>query len=157
MTPHALRASPHRCLLCAGCCDAVLPFNRDACAGWGDNRQGQLGLGRGSSSRVHEPAQVRGLPRIVALAAGDAHTLAVSEEGEVLAWGGNGSGQTGVPPDGACQTRTSLRCLCLCSTAVFSLFWPSVKHIYNCAGRHSGKRLPVSACSWTLPALLKAP
>ena len=58
---------------------------------WGDNRDGQLG--DGTTTGRHTPVQVRGvdnngfLENIVAVAAGNMHTLALQEDGTVLEWG----------------------------------------------------------------------
>lgn len=66
---------------------------------WGDNTQGQLGLGD-SIARRH-PEEVRGpggvgiLNRIVAIAAGNDHSLALRNDGTVLAWGQGLFGQLG--------------------------------------------------------------
>ncbi len=61
---------------------------------WGRNDMEQLGHSSGVS-KVEAPKVVE-LPRkIVAIAAGDHHTLAVDENGQVWAWGRNIYGQTG--------------------------------------------------------------
>jgi alpha-tubulin suppressor-like RCC1 family protein len=61
---------------------------------WGDNYWGQLGNpSAGSFSAV--PVQVSGLTDIVAIAAGDQHSLAVTQTGAVWAWGANDYGQLG--------------------------------------------------------------
>lgn len=75
------------------------PANRDSflgahIAGWGDNTHGQVGT-NSTAAQVPEPTRIRGLPKIVKVSAGDRHALAVSDEGEVLAWGANHSGQLG--------------------------------------------------------------
>jgi alpha-tubulin suppressor-like RCC1 family protein len=58
--------------------------------GWGDDFQGQLGNGSNEDSTTAVP--VIGLTsRVVAIAAGKAHSLAISAEGFVWAWGDNGS------------------------------------------------------------------
>lgn len=70
---------------------------------WGSNREGQLGVGArgdaaaptlvaGPSSAAAEPAARR---RIVAIAAGARHSVAVNDGGQVLAWGWNLHGQCG--------------------------------------------------------------
>ena len=38
-----------------------------------------------------------GLSNVVAIAAGESHSLALTAEGRVVAWGGNYYGQTNVP------------------------------------------------------------
>ncbi len=66
---------------------------------WGSNARGQLGNGTTSKSAI--PLQVLGhagtghLENIVAIAAGSCHSLAVTEDGAVWAWGDNSCGQLG--------------------------------------------------------------
>jgi alpha-tubulin suppressor-like RCC1 family protein len=63
---------------------------------WGDNNAGQLGIGHaGGLSRI--PVRVH-LPRgvkVVSASAGQAHSLALTSTGRVLAWGDNSQGQLG--------------------------------------------------------------
>ncbi|HLH23916.1 MAG TPA: hypothetical protein VK066_15440 [Chloroflexota bacterium] len=62
---------------------------------WGDNTAGQLGsetLAFGNSSF---PVQVTGLENVTFVAAGGDHSLAVTADGTVWAWGSNSSGQLG--------------------------------------------------------------
>ncbi len=62
---------------------------------WGANDRGQLGTG-GAGPDVSAPAEVAGLPGpAIAVAAGGAHTCASLEDGRVLCWGANESGQLG--------------------------------------------------------------
>ena len=61
---------------------------------WGSNFQGQLG--RQSDSVLNQtPARIEVLPKITHLATGKNHTLALSDKGEVWAWGANTAGQLG--------------------------------------------------------------
>jgi Regulator of chromosome condensation (RCC1) repeat len=64
---------------------------------WGANESGELGIGITSDSRapvrVHFPD---GTPRIVMIAAGGAHSLAVDANGNLWAWGSNRRGQLGI-------------------------------------------------------------
>lgn len=69
---------------------------------WGCNSEGQLGDGTTISRR--EPRVVWGLPCIVSIAAGGAHSLALASDGTVWAWGANDLGQLG---DGSAITRSS--------------------------------------------------
>lgn len=63
---------------------------------WGDNTFGQLGHSL-DNSMSKLPQEVVGLTtRIIAIAAGDNHTLAVDESGQVWAWGRNAFGQLGL-------------------------------------------------------------
>ena len=63
---------------------------------WGSGNDGQLGnghLGRGVHSAI--PVQVLGLSRIIGIAAGSGHCLAVRSDGSLWAWGRNKDGQLG--------------------------------------------------------------
>jgi len=61
---------------------------------WGDNTFGQLGNGTvGPDNPL--PAPVTGLTGVVAIAAGNFHSLALLSDGTVRAWGLNSSGQLG--------------------------------------------------------------
>jgi len=65
---------------------------------WGSNRSGQLGLGRAQAGAcVGVPALVQALGgvKVAAVALGAEHTLALSEAGEVFAWGASGNGRLG--------------------------------------------------------------
>ncbi|SEL27203.1 RCC1 domain-containing protein [Paenibacillus sp. OK003] len=69
--------------------------------GWGNNSYGQFGDGTLQDS--YTPVQVKGptgegfLDQIVAIRSGGSHTLALRVDGTVWSWGGNYSGQLGVP------------------------------------------------------------
>lgn len=61
---------------------------------WGFNDCGQLGLGV-SASDIILPFQVSSLSNVVAIAAGEKHSVAVKSDGTVWAWGTNYRGQLG--------------------------------------------------------------
>jgi len=61
---------------------------------WGYNSNGQLGGGELGSVRM-VPGQVAGLIGIVQVAAGNWHSLAVSNDGHLWTFGSNGNGQIG--------------------------------------------------------------
>ncbi|KAM5577981.1 ultraviolet-B receptor UVR8 [Rosa sericea] len=67
---------------------------------WGKNSYGQLGLGKRGAKAVHVPTKVECLAgitiRMVAL--GSEHSVAVTDGGESLSWGG-GSGRLGHGPE----------------------------------------------------------
>lgn len=65
---------------------------------WGSNDSGQLGHSP-LLSASGSPKIVVGLPEIVAIAAGDYHTMVVDVNGEVWTWGRNGFGQLGTNPN----------------------------------------------------------
>ena len=63
---------------------------------WGRNTYGQLGHSAGlTKNEKPEKVTASNMGKIVAIAAGDHHTLAVNENGQVWAWGKNGYGQLG--------------------------------------------------------------
>ena len=66
---------------------------------WGWNEYGQLGVGTGDYEEIEvavRPMKVPGLGRVTAIAAGWFHSLALTEAGEVYAWGWNELGQLGL-------------------------------------------------------------
>jgi alpha-tubulin suppressor-like RCC1 family protein len=66
---------------------------------WGDNSAGQLGdatnMDRDSPVQVHGPLNMGFLSGVAKMVGGQGHTLALMCNGELLAWGANGSGQLG--------------------------------------------------------------
>ena len=62
---------------------------------WGDNRFGQLGVGK-AVARSSTPRLVPGLGRAVGVACGQFHSLARDEEGRVMTWGWGVHGQLGL-------------------------------------------------------------
>ena len=69
---------------------------------WGENGNGQLGLG--STIDAYVPTEIPSLTNIVAIAAGDIHSLALNASGQIFAWGSNGNSRLG---DGTTTQRTS--------------------------------------------------
>lgn len=64
---------------------------------WGYNAQGQLGDGQGGVAWAHSavPVRAEGLPAVTAVAAGYNHSMVLTGDGEVWAWGQNDWGQIG--------------------------------------------------------------
>src|SRR5687767_3021175 len=62
---------------------------------WGWNSDGQLGNGATLAVGTFSAVQVDGLGKVVAVAAGEAHSLALGEDGALWAWGNNFWGQLG--------------------------------------------------------------
>jgi alpha-tubulin suppressor-like RCC1 family protein len=69
---------------------------------WGSNAQGQLGDGTFNGPRL-VPGQVTSLVGIVQMAAGNNHSLAVSNDGQAWTWGSNNGGQMGTGAVGGNQ------------------------------------------------------
>jgi RHS repeat-associated protein len=64
--------------------------------GWGQNSQGDLGVGDTIGRSV--AAQAVGINGIVAISSGSDHALAIKSDGTIWAWGADGFGQLGVQP-----------------------------------------------------------
>jgi len=65
---------------------------------WGLNANGQLGNGNTTESSVPVAVAIMGVPatrKVVAVAAGASHSLALSSDGKVVSWGLNTNGQLG--------------------------------------------------------------
>jgi alpha-tubulin suppressor-like RCC1 family protein len=69
---------------------------------FGRNTNGQLGVTAqsGGNAATDAPVLVDGLSDIVAIAAGQQHSVALRSDGTVWAWGSNNTGQIGVPANG---------------------------------------------------------
>ena len=67
---------------------------------WGGGWYGQLGVNSNNDHstpvQVHGPGNVGHLSGVTSVAAGDYHSLAVTSDGSVWAWGNNDSGQLGI-------------------------------------------------------------
>ncbi|GIW38397.1 MAG: hypothetical protein KatS3mg074_795 [Meiothermus sp.] len=61
---------------------------------WGRNDVGQLGIGN-TTSPQEAPVQISGLTDVIALAAGDDHTLALRSDDSIWVWGDNPNGELG--------------------------------------------------------------
>lgn len=71
--------------------------------GWGSNEFSQLGIAPGGAVSIATPITVGpGLP-VDAIAAGSAHVIAHSADGNVYGWGYNGRGQLGTGSNGVTQ------------------------------------------------------
>ncbi|MEV7010047.1 S8 family serine peptidase [Streptosporangium sp. NPDC051022] len=60
---------------------------------WGDNAQGQLGIGNTTTKKV--PVRVPGLTNVAAVSAGNGFSVALKSDGTVWTWGDNTHGQLG--------------------------------------------------------------
>ncbi|MEU8358674.1 hypothetical protein AB0C27_21935 [Nonomuraea sp. NPDC048882] len=62
-------------------------------AAWGDNAQGQLGLG--GTQTAHTAAPMPGMTVFSQVSAGGSHTIALAKDGAVWTWGANYYGALG--------------------------------------------------------------
>jgi alpha-tubulin suppressor-like RCC1 family protein len=61
---------------------------------WGDNNNGQAGSGTaGPGQEVSRPSPVVGLSHVTAIGVGGDNSCALTSQGKVFCWGGNGAGQ----------------------------------------------------------------
>ncbi|HTR73087.1 MAG TPA: IPT/TIG domain-containing protein [Solirubrobacteraceae bacterium] len=80
--------------IAAGCEFSLALLASGKVVAWGRNTHGQLGNETATDS--DEPVEVKGLPeKVTAIAAGCEFSLALLEDGHVVAWGDNASGQLG--------------------------------------------------------------
>jgi hypothetical protein len=100
---------------------------------WGDNRQGQLGLGHGDD--MYEPQQVGTEATWVDIAAGDQHSIALQNDGSLWAWGDNARGQVG---DGSTTDRL-----------VPTRLGADVDWLWVAAGDRHGLALKTDGSVWT--------
>jgi len=85
VTPQLSAASNH----------TVALKNDGTLVAWGDNYSGQLGDGTTTNRLTPTPVPVPGMTGVVAIATGQYHTVALKNDGTLLAWGYNYSGQLG--------------------------------------------------------------
>lgn len=85
----------HVVAIAAGGAHSLALLSDGTVMAWGDNADGQLGLGTADNTPHPAPTKIPGLSNVVAIAAGDAHSLAVLSGGSVVAWGNGFSGQLG--------------------------------------------------------------
>jgi alpha-tubulin suppressor-like RCC1 family protein len=83
----------------AGGQQALALLSDGTAVSWGDNETDQLGDGQDVSTQSNStvPVAVSGLTGAVAVAAGSEHSLALLQDGDVMAWGDNGFFQLAQP------------------------------------------------------------
>lgn len=62
---------------------------------WGDNRTSQAGIQRSSPASPSLPIVVSNIHEAISIAAGEDHSCALQEDGQILCWGDNHYGQLG--------------------------------------------------------------
>jgi alpha-tubulin suppressor-like RCC1 family protein len=88
----------------AGSTHALAITSAGSMLAWGTNSTGQLGNGTTTSTDTPVPVDLPSGTSVTQASAGTGFSLAVTSAGQVLAWGGNASGQLG---DGTGTTRTT--------------------------------------------------
>jgi alpha-tubulin suppressor-like RCC1 family protein len=77
----------------AGRCHSLILDHRGQVFGFGDNENGQLGLG--DQANRYLPVLVLRVNKIVAISAGGFHSLVLNDQGQIYSFGSNSSGQLG--------------------------------------------------------------
>src|SRR5262249_54674200 len=88
----------------AGCFHSMALTSAGQVLAWGGNQDGQLGNGTTANSGIPLPVSLPDGTRVKAIAAGEAHSLALTSTGQMLAWGFNATGDLG---DGTTTDRHS--------------------------------------------------
>jgi len=88
----------------AGCFDSLALTSTGQVLAWGGNQEGQLGNGTTVDSDIPVHVSLPAGTTVTGIAAGDAHSLARTNTGQMLAWGFNPEGQLG---DGTTVDRHS--------------------------------------------------
>lgn len=107
---------------------ALLATGRVTC--FGDDAAGQLGDGTAGGARANA-VEVPGLSGVVQVAAGEATTCALRDDGVVLCWGRNTFGQTGLPLSASQPTPMPV-------PTVSGAVEISMKHSHACAKQGDG-------------------
>jgi autotransporter-associated beta strand protein len=94
-----LNAMPVMVSVAAGGAHTLAIDNQGRVWAWGNNGRGQLGRDPGTTTSSSVPLMIAasafGNQRVLAVAAGSDHSLALTEDGVVWAWGSHSSGQLG--------------------------------------------------------------
>ncbi|XP_052774451.1 regulator of chromosome condensation-like [Mya arenaria] len=96
--------------VCGGGMHTVCLTNKGEVYSFGCNDEGTLGRDTSEDGAETVPGKVEGLPRIVMVSAGDSHTAALSEEGQVFIWGNfrDTNGNMGLTLDGIATRPLSI-------------------------------------------------
>jgi alpha-tubulin suppressor-like RCC1 family protein len=79
----------------AGCFHSMALTSTGQVLAWGLNTDGQLGNGTTTDSHTPVPVSLPAGTKVKAITAGEAHSMALTSTGQVLAWGFNAVGQLG--------------------------------------------------------------
>ena len=78
-----------------------------AVLGWGSNSRGQTGSGTPGSGNVLTPTVIPNLLGVTSLAAGETHSVALTSNGTIRAWGNASAGRLGNGDDGVMQSTST--------------------------------------------------
>jgi len=124
--------------IAAGDAHTVARMSDSTIRAWGSNSRGQLGDGAVANSAIPiAPSNLAGLT-ITAVAAGDAHTVALLSDGTVRAWGDNIHGQLGDGTSGGFS-----------STPITAVFPAGLTMTAVSAGYHYSAALCSDGTVWT--------
>jgi alpha-tubulin suppressor-like RCC1 family protein len=130
---------------------------------WGYNFDGQLGDGTTTGRRTPVRVTLPGGAKVVAVAAGSSHSLAVTTAGKVLAWGSNEYGQLG---DGTTTDRhrpvavrlpAGTRVVAVSACYNYSVALTSAGRVLAWGHNHSGQLGDGSRRSSHVPVRVKLP
>jgi alpha-tubulin suppressor-like RCC1 family protein len=98
---------------------------------WGENRYGQLGQNFSNTlaSPVRGPSDVDFLVDVVAIAAGESHSLAVTRDGRVYAWGHDDHLQLGIAAPESCQSIFDAAPFPCSRTPALVATWPGARQV----------------------------
>jgi alpha-tubulin suppressor-like RCC1 family protein/phosphodiesterase/alkaline phosphatase D-like protein len=98
ITASGVLASKTITAMAAGAAHSLALCSDGTLAAWGSNSSGQLGNGTTTDSSVPVAVATGGLlagKTVVAIAAGDSHSVVLCDDGTLAAWGANAKGQLG--------------------------------------------------------------
>lgn len=75
---------------------------------WGENDEGQLGLGETDREVIGEPAKIEDL-RFRQISAGETHTCGITTDGATYCWGSNYNGELGIGSTTSSSTPTRVK------------------------------------------------
>jgi hypothetical protein len=130
---------------------------------WGSNERGELGNASSTASHVPFPARFNRKVVVVQMAAGAAHTCALTGENELFCWGDNRAGQIGNGKSGGRQlSPTSLKdqagftaitaggtVTCALRADASASCWGSAGSILGGSGSAGASKVPTPALSGT--------
>jgi alpha-tubulin suppressor-like RCC1 family protein len=133
---------------------------------WGKNENGQLA--NNTPTSYNRPIRIVGLPsnRIVQIAAGDAHSMVLLDNGEIWSWGDNAFGQLGIGDDVSALIPTQVRqengepltnIISIAAGAFHSLALSNDGYIWAFGHNENGQLGTGSSANLSIPAKVQHP